>query len=770
MRSAIIAFLSGVLILQRCSQLPDLRWGLLLVVLPAAFIIRPLRLPVILIGGFLWALLHAGWVLSPPFPEQLAGRDAWLEGRIDSIPEVRSGGVRFIINAEQVSVNGQPVHFPVRVRLSWFTSHDGSGRSAPLPGERWRLKARLRPPRGYMNDHGFDYAAWLYRKGIRATGYVRVHADNHKTGDAATCHLDRLRHEIAQGILRTQGATPQAALITALSVGERSGLTEQQWQIFRKTGTSHLMAISGLHIGMVAGVVFFIVRLLWSLPGLPVLIFPAQRVAAVCSLTAALLYCALSGFAIPAQRAFIMVAIYMGGILLGRNSMSTRSLCIAMLLTLLLNPASVLDPGFWLSFGSVATILYVFSGQLPASRFRERVIRWCRLHWVVAAGILPLSLICFQQASIIGPLANLIAVPLTSFVIVPLILAATVIHFISVDIAATLWTCASMLLGSMASLLQWLASSPHANWQQAIPPWWSVLLAMAGLLLLLAPRGMPQRWTGLVLLLPMLLPGQSDLGIHEVRFAVLDVGQGLASVVRTQSATIVYDTGPRYRSGFNTGSAVLLPYLRAHGIHKIDLLVLSHPDIDHRGGAESLIEGISIDMLLSSYPVKDGAFRRVRCERGMRWQFDALVAEVYSPAVNAGNSDNNNSCVLKLSTPSARILLTADIEQATETELVNRYGRRLEADILLVPHHGSKTSSSPGFLDAVAPQYAVVSLGYRNRFGFPHASVIARYETRDIRLLNTASDGEIRFRIDSHGLDSPPTRIRKQQSRYWHSP
>jgi competence protein ComEC len=770
MRSASIAFLSGVLTLQQCGQLPDLRWGLLLAVLPAAFVIKPLRLPLILLGGFLWALLQAGWVLSPPFPEHLTGNDVWLEGRIDSIPEVRSGGVRFLINAEKVSVNGQLVHFPVRIRLSWYAAQAGHLAMTPLPGERWQLKTRLRPPRGYMNDHGFDYAAWLYRRAIRATGYVRPHADNRKTGEAVVYPVDRLRQGIAQDIQRTLGSKPQAALITALSVGERSGLSEQQWQVFRKTGTSHLLAISGLHVGMVAGVVFALVRLLWSLPGLPVLLLPAQRVAAICGLTAALLYCALSGFAIPAQRAFIMTAIYMGGIVLGRSALSARSLSIALLLTLILNPASVLDPGFWLSFGCVATILYVFTGLLPVYCFSARMMRWFRLHWVVAAGILPLSLIYFQQASIIGPLANLMAVPLTAFVIVPLILSATLIHSVSIEIAAILWTCASMLLENMVSLLQWLASHPCANWQQAIPPWWSVLLAAAGLLMLLAPRGMPQRATGLLLLLPMLLPGQSDLGKHEARLAVLDVGQGLASVIRTRSTTIVYDTGPRYRSGFNTGSAVLIPYLKAHGINKIDLLVLSHPDIDHRGGADSLIEGISIDTLLSSYPVRKGAFRQVRCERGMRWRFDSLVAEVYSPAENFGNSENNNSCVLKLSTPSARILLTADIEQETEAELVSRYGRQLESDILLVPHHGSKTSSSPGFLDAVAPGYAVISSGYRNRFGFPHASVVARYETRNIKLLNTATDGEIRFRIDSRGVGLPPLRIRKQQSRYWHSP
>ena len=760
MRKGVFAFLGGILLLQSLPDLPARGWCLLLLLLPPlVFCLGRWRFLLLAPAGFLWVLWHAGTILATALPDELEGRDLLLEGVVEEIPQHRGRGLSFYLRARRLSMAGRDYPAPGLVRLGWY------GRvPAMVAGETWRLRVRLKRPHGFMNPGGFDYEGWLFRRGVRATGYVRKGAENRRLAPAAPWSWGRLRQALHDILTQSLADLPLGGLVTALAMGERQDIQPAQWTVLRRTGTSHLMAISGLHVGLAAGLAFFLLRRLWSLSSVLCLRLAAPRAAALGGMAAAWGYAALAGFSIPTQRAMVMVTLVMAAVFFRLRWRAGDILALALWCVLLLDPLAVMAAGFWLSFSAVAVILYAMErgAARPAGWWR-----WGRVHWAVALGLAPLSLLFFQQQSLLAPLANALAVPWVSLMVVPLVLAGACLAPFLPQLGGALLGLAAKLLAWLWPLLEWLAQPQWGQWFQA-PPLWAVLLALPGIALLLAPRGLPGRWLGWLWLLPLLLAQPPRPPAQSLWFTLLDVGQGLAAVVRTRNHVLVYDSGPRFSSRFDAGSAVLLPFLRQQGIHHVDLLVLGHGDNDHMGGAASLLRGITVGEVLSSVPEKVPGREASPCRAGQAWRWDGVLFRMLHPQGDAAFRGNDASCVLQVATAGRGILLTGDIEAPAEAELVRRYGGRLGAQVLVVPHHGSRTSSSAAFLDAVAPRYGLLPVGYRNRYGLPAVSVVEAYRRRGIRLLDSARHGAIGFVLDGRGRLLGPVSQRRVARRYWH--
>ena len=762
MRAAVLFFLSGILLFQQCVELPERYWLLTTLLLPLAIRWRILRLPMMALAGFLWALLHATWILGHNLPANLEGEDVILEGTIASLVEEQPHRARFRFEVTKLHHDDHPSTTPRSVLLSWY----GGERPQLVVGDRWRLTVRLKRPHGFMNPGGFDYEKWLFQQGINATGYIRTKApQTHLSSEWYSRPVDRLRQHLRRRIGEHLEKHPQAPLITALTIGDRDAIDDERWKVLTRTGTNHLMAISGLHVGLVAGLVFFLTRRLWSLLGRAPLWLAAPRAAALAALLAATGYAALAGFSVPTQRALIMVAVVMGAIFLQRQSTPSHSLALALGGVLLLDPLAVLSPGFWLSFGAVAVILYGASGRLEKNRGWRQ---WGRVQWVVSLGLLPLLLFFFQQAPLSAPLANLVAIPWVSLTVVPLALLGTLLLLLHPPAGGWLLLQAANLLDWLWPILEWLAEPESLQWRPAAAvEGWTLLAAVVGLLWLLAPRGVPARWVGIGWLLPLVLNAPARPPAQEAWFTLLDVGQGLAAVVQTRNHTLVYDTGPKFSDRFDTGKAVLIPFLRQQGIRSLDLLMVGHGDNDHIGGVRSLLREYPPGRLLTSVPERFGA-KAEPCRQGDSWSWDGIRFTLLHPPAGGTGSGNNASCVLKVESPGASLLLTGDIERKAERHLLRATPVDLAANLLVAPHHGSKSSSSPRFIDAVDPDYVLFPVGYRNRFHHPHPKVVERYSRRGIHLLDTAHLGAIRFRLGKQGVSEPQS-YRKSARRYWNA-
>ena len=760
MRTGTLAFLIGVVLLQQLATLPPpaWAWGLLLSV-PLSLVVKPYwHLPAWCISGFLWSLLSAHQILAFSLPEDLVGQDLLIEGRIASLPEINEHHVRFELDVLRAWAEEMPVTIPAHIRLSWYRTD-----SILTAGETWRLRVRLKPPHGFRNPGGFDYEAWLYQHRIRATGYVREAEQNQRLATGWDYPLQRLRQAVRTKLDTALADSPVKGIVRALVIGDRSAISASQWQQLQQTGTNHLMAISGLHIGLVAGLAFLLGQRLWRYSGRGMLWLPAPKAGAILGLMAAVTYAALAGFSIPTQRALIMVAVVMLALLTSRPVTPSRTLTAALLLVLLFDPLAVLASGFWLSFTAVAIIFYGLSGRLRrVSRWRQGV----RVQWWISVGLFPLVIVLFQRASLISPLANLLAVPVVSLLIVPLALLGTVIMPQSHSLGVILLQLAAWLMQGIMATLAWLADWPLASWAGAASSGWQAALAILGVILLLAPRGWPARGLGIVLLLPLALGLPSGISPGAARFTLLDVGQGLAAVVETRHHTLVFDTGPRFSPRFDTGEAVVLPYLRRRGWGRVDHLVISHGDTDHIGGAESLLASMPVTAISSSVPEKLDAWPVMSCRRGQAWEWDGVRFTLLHPPTDSAAGRNDASCVLKVTAGEQSVLLTGDIEKAAERRLLQQDQALLGADILVAPHHGSNTSSTMPFIEAVNPEYVLFPVGYRNRFGFPREAVVQRYRRAGVRMLDTASAGAISFSLGQGTL--APSRYRYTARRYWH--
>jgi len=781
-RLAALGFALGVCLLQQQPALPGPGAIALLCVLASLGAVGFIkRVPPAVAGvatfaafaalGFVWAAGFAHWRLADRLDPYLEGRDVVVTGVVASLPQPFERGVRFDFDVESPDT-GVPRHISL-------SSYGGSAfedeDALPVrPGERWRLGVRLRRPHGTANPHGFDYEAWLLERGIRATGYVRMPG---RRGDGVAPErldalvpqlpylVDRLREAVRQKILDALPEHPYAGVLIALAIGDQRAIDPGQWQLFARTGVSHLMSISGLHVTMVAGLFAAFVSFCWRRSEVLALALPAQKAAALAGFVGAFAYCLVSGFAVPAQRTLYMVGVVAAALWLGRASSASRVLAAALLSVLVLDPWAVLSPGFWLSFAAVAVIFHVSSGYTAKPHW---LAQWGRVQWAVTVGLAPLMLVLFQQVSLVSPLANAAAIPLVSLVVTPLALLGAALPFDGPLVLA------HALLEVLMAMLTWLAELPLALWQQHAPVPWTVPLALLGIAWLLLPRGFPARWLGAVLALPLftvLPPGPAG---SELWITVLDVGQGLAVVARTRNHALLYDAGPAFGTFADSGSRIILPYLRGEGIARLDALVVSHDDRDHSGGAASVLGAMPVAALWSSLPAGHALLAAhpasEPCAAGSGWEWDGVAFEFLHPgaqtAAGRGARANNRSCVLRIAAPGGRVLLTGDIERGAERELLRRAPGLLAADALLVPHHGSATSSSAEFVREVAPRHAVFTVGYRNRFGHPREEVLERYRDAGSTLLRTDTGGavEIRYAPGAARIELQRERAR----RYWH--
>ncbi len=720
--------------------------------------------------GFAWAGLAAHVRISDALAPEWEGRDTQVTGVIADLPQPVEQGARFEFEVEQ----SEPAeaHVPHQLLLSWFNGiapEEFQEVGALRAGERWRFTVRLKRPHGLANPYGFDYEAWLIERGIRATGYVRPGAE--KIDDLVIQPkylLQRLREKLRERIWDALPGAPYAGVLAALAIGDQRSIDSRQWQLFARTGVSHLMSISGLHVTMIAGLAAWLAFSLWRRSERLALALPAQKAACAAGFIGALAYCLLSGFAVPAQRTLYMVGVVALALWLDRASAPSRVLALALGLVLLLDPWAVLEPGFWLSFSAVAVIFYLGTAR-PARGGWLR--QWGGVQWGITVGLAPLMLVLFRQVSIVSPIANAVAIPLVSFVVTPLAIAGSMLPF------DFLLVWAHWSLTIMMPLLERLAQFDAAVWQQHAPVPWTLFFALAGTLWLLAPRGMPARSLGLVLMLPMffILPERPAKG--EAHLSVLDVGQGMAVAVRTRNHTLVYDAGPSWGADTgkdaDSGARVVVPYLRALGVDGLDMLVVSHDDGDHAGGAVSVLQSFPDAMLLSALPMRhpaQGLSRiRVPCYAGRSWNWDGVRFSLLHPTAreyaNPWTSTNDTSCVLKIEARGGSALLAGDIGRYSEEALVQRLGNELKSDVLLVPHHGSASSSGTQFVQAVAPRHAVFSAGYRNSFGHPRQETLQRYRALGSATERTDLDGAVTVEFESKGLSVQ--RYREAERRYW---
>ena len=757
--------------------------------------------------------------LSHRLSPALEGVDLLLTGVVAALPQVNASGTRFVFEVETALQIGQgnpagralavPNEVPHRVALGWYPSEredvlPTDPRTELRAGQRWRLPVRLKRPHGLMNPHGFDSELWAWEQNLRATGSVRESAAGpapQRVQDAVAHPIERLRQSLRDAIYRQVSDSRLAGVLAALVVGDQSAIEREDWDLFRNTGIAHLMSISGLHVTMFAWAAGLAVGWLWRRSTRLMLVVPAQMAGRWGGLAMATLYALIAGWGVPAERTLLMLAC---GVLL--RSLGARwpwmlvLVCAAVLVTLI-DPWALLQAGFWLSFAAVGLLMAsepadghpdnalrdrfaspsnnrtgTLGNATPgngtpgnggpvsaatSSRWRASLGGHLRAQLIATVGLAPLSLLFFQQLSVVGLVANLIAIPWVTLVITPLAILGALV--------APLWQVAAWSVQALATVLQVLASVPFAVWTVPAAPAWAVASGLLGAALAVLPLPWRLRLVALPLMLPLLVPAVSAPRDGDFDLLVADVGQGTAVLVRTRTHLLVYDTGPQYSNDSNAGQRVLVPLLRARGESRIDLLMLSHRDLDHVGGAAALLGAVKVTAISSSLEAGHPLTLRAphqRCEDGQHWTWDGVDFEVLHPTATdyaTARKPNAISCVLRVRDVSGRsALLTGDIEAMQEAALVQRRGAALASTWLLVPHHGSRTSSTSAFLDAVQPQLAWVQAGYRSRYGHPAPDVMDRYAERSIAVQRSDRCGAWQWKA---GVVECERDVRR---RYWH--
>ena len=723
---------------------------------------------------------RAGWRLADALPAALEGQDLLVTGVIAQMPRAGESGTRFVFEVEAAQQRGEPVRVPKLLSLGWYRGFDSELGSGGPPadlgaGQRWQFTLRLKQPHGSLNPHGFDLELWLFEQGLRAGGSVRDTKAQTPLmlADGIGHPLQRARQAVRDAILRQVPDRRAAGVLAALVIGDQAAITRDDWDLFRTTGVAHLMSISGLHVTMFAWAAGLLVAWAWRRSPWLMLRVPVPLAARWGGLALATAYALLAGWGVPAQRTVWMIAVLALLRSLGLRWPLLLVLLCAGLVVVVADPWALLQPGFWLSF--VAVGLLVSSepaGRAPAldepapqtwwQRLRSSAHGGLRTQMVASIGLAPLSMLFFQQVSIVGFLANLVAIPAVTLLITPLGLLGVLLP--------PVWLVAGWLVQALSALLQFFAGWPLAVWTAAAAPPWAAACGLLAAALAVLPLPWRLRLCSLPLMLPLLVPAVDRPGPGRFELVAADVGQGTAVLVRTRHHLLVYDAGPTYSPEADAGGRVLLPLLRARGERTVDLLMLSHRDTDHVGGAASLLKGIPVRAMSSSlrddHPLVQGAVPHHRCDAGQTWEWDGVRFEVLHPrAEDHSESARSNalSCVLRIQGSNGSALLTGDIEAAQEAALVARLGSGLRSDMLLVPHHGSRTSSTPDFLDAVAPSRAVAQAAYRSRFGHPAPVVVQRYAERGVLFVQSDRCGAWTWRADGSMVCQ-----RIVARRYWH--
>ncbi|VVP25154.1 ComE operon protein 3 [Pseudomonas fluorescens] len=736
MRTGMIALALGLLALRFLPVLPPVWFWLLLPV--AALMMLPFRTYPLafFLFGFSWACANAQWALDDRLPGNLDGETRWVEGRVVGLPQNGEAVVRF----QLADARSRRETVPPLLRLAWY------GGPPVNSGEQWRLAVKLKRPAGLLNPHAFDYDAWLLAQRIGATGTVK---DGVRLQEARWAWRDGIRQR-----LQAVDAQGRTGALTALVLGDGAGLSREDWQVLQDTGTVHLLVISGQHIGLLAGLVYLLIAGLaryglWPgrLPWLPW--------ACGLAFAAALGYGLLAGFDVPVRRACVMIGLVLLWRLRFRHLGAWWPLLLALNAVLLLDPLASLQQGFWLSFAAVAVLIFIFGGRLGPWRWWQS---WTRAQWLIAIGLGPILLVLGLPISLSGPLVNLLAVPWISLVVLPPALLGTLLLPIPFVGEGLLWVAGGLIDLLFRGLA--LMAGRFPAWMPAAVPLWIGGLGALGALLLLMPRGVPLRPLGWPLLLLLVFPPRQLLPEGTAEIWQLDVGQGLAILVRTRHHTLLYDAGPRFGDN-DLGERVVLPTLRKLGVSGLDLMLISHAHADHAGGAQAVAQGLPVRRVLSGEPLElPTELQAEACESGRQWTWDGVQFTLWQWA--AARESNPKSCVLQIEANGERLLLTGDIDTAAERALLDS-PLAVTTDWLQSPHHGSRSSSSPALLAALQPAAALISRGQGNAFGHPHPTVLARYRQRGMAIHDSAEQGAIRLQLGQF----KPAWTMRQERRFW---
>ena len=716
-----------------------------------------------------WMILSAAWAIEDRLPMNLHGRDIRLTGVVCGVPAIDAGVQRFpfLVDADD-RLRG----LPARVLVSWYESE-----TQVHGGERWQLTVRLKRPRGTRNPDGFDFERWAFLRNIGATGYIRRSVTNRRLSPpGAGCHLTALRERVAADLEAAVPGAGASGHLLALAVGIRSRLSDDDWKVLRRTGTAHLMAISGLHIGLAAGFAFFCSRQIarWLL--LARIECRPLVLARVGALSGASFYSALAGFSVPTVRALVMTSVVILFTGLRRPLPIPVVMAIALYAILWLEPLALLSSGFWLSFGAVFVLLLsgfgaaqVFVG--PRSRMTDAAHRGRQLLWAqlcLGIGLMPATGLFFGQVSLVAPVANLVVVPLFAVSVVPILMIGIIALFVFPPLAGLVLGFADLLLTSLIRFLEALNRLPMIALDIPRLPGLTLAICVVIGVVLIWPRPLPARIRAILVLSLLATVAGARYSLPMLRVVVMDVGQGLAVLLQTPGYAVLFDTGPRFRRG-DAGRSVVLPVLRHFGVSRLDRIIISHGDADHAGGVWSVLEAFPDADLMAPGPIGTSGDRFGRCRGGQRWRNGGASFLILHPGAEADTgrwSENDASCVLFAKAAQARILLPGDIERRAEHWLVAN-GAIPRVDLVIAPHHGSRTSSTDAFIAATQPAFVVFSAGYRNRWGFPARDVEERWRAVDACLLTTGDFGALVFETDDGGVLRLVTRYRVDEPRVW---
>lgn len=726
----------GLLALRFLPALPSA--GMLLALAVVALMLLPFRTYPLafFLFGLCWACVSAQWALDDRLRPMLDGQTRWLEGRVSGLPQQTDSGVRFELSDSR----SRNARLPARIRLYWH------GGPPVRSGERWRLAVTLKRPSGLLNFHGVDHEAWLLAQRIGATGSVK---DGERLAPARNAWRDAVRQR-----LTAVDAQGREAGLAALVLGDGSGLTADDWRVLQDTGTVHLLVISGQHIGLLAGLIYALVAALARYGCWP-RTWPWLPWACGLAFTAALGYGLLAGFGVPVQRACVMVGLVLLWRLRFRHLGIWWPLLLAFNSVLILEPLASLQPGFWLSFAAVAVLGLTFGGRLGRWSAWQA---WTRPQWLIAIGLFPVLLVLGLPISLSAPLANLFAVPWISLVVLPLALLGTALLAVPFVGAGLLWLAGGALDGLFNALA--LLAGQLPAWIPAEVPMGYWLVSLVGAVLLLLPKGVPFRLLGWPMLLLAVFPPREPVPHGQVDVLQLDVGQGLALILRTRHHTLLYDAGPR-SGAVDLGARVVLPSLKRLGVDALDMMLLSHADADHAGGAAAVARGLSIKRVVGGETEGLPALLDTQpCISGEQWAWDGVSFELWQwPDAVDGNP---KSCVLHVQANGERLLLTGDIDRAAEQAFLAS-ALAVPTDWLQAPHHGSRSSSSWPFLQRLAPKSVLISRGRGNAFGHPHPQVVERYQALGAQVYDSAEQGAVRLRL---GAFAPPI-VARSQRRFW---
>ena len=761
-----LALLAGVGVCLLLPQLPSWPWLALLFSIGLATWLRQGRARVlgVLLCGFGLAGLHAASTLAQQLPHALEQQELTVSGRVLDLPQHEARRTRFAFRVNGDSTQAMQLRGK-RLQLAWYDDYKmAHGASPPRfrlrAGSRWRMKVKLRAPRGLRNPGGFDGEKQALADRIAATGYLRDPDQAQQLAPAAG--IDAWRERMSSRIAH---AVPAASsrFVRALALGDTRGLDDVDWEALRAVGVTHLIAISGFHVGLVAGFFALLASLVWRL--LPALgrRVPRQHAAALAAVLGALGYAAIAGFALPTVRTVLMIAVVVLAKLLRRAQRAVDVLALSAIAILLVDPLSLLAAGFWLSFAGVAWLLWCLPHGTDKS-WRVVLREFFSAQAVATIGLLPLSAVLFGQASLAGPIANLVAIPWWSLVVVPLALSGTALEAVHAGLGAWSWRLATWTFDLAWPLFARLAQSPLALLWLPEAAWYALPLALIGGFWLLLPRGVPGKPLALLLWLPLLWPDRGLPQPGEAELVVIDVGQGLSVLVRTAHHTMLYDMGPAIPDGFDAGERVGVPALHALGVHSLDVAIVSHGDNDHAGGFPAVARAFPPGLALTpdgAPPLPHGR----PCLAGAAWQWDGVRFRFLHPPRYFPYLGNDAGCVLRIETTHGAALLTADIDQIIERDLLRRNPADVRADVVVVAHHGSNGSSDPVFVAATSAKYALISAGYGNRFHHPRPEAVARWREAGAHVLVTMETGAQRVRLATTGVTVQWRR--QEEARLW---